>query len=134
MKSHGHCSGFGKVGRSPTYLTWEKMKERCHNPHHLRYSYYGGRGIKVCVRWNKFSNFLKDMGNRPNGMTLDRKKPDGHYCKRNCRWATVEEQNQRQRRHIEASHVSGVYPNVCGCRIKDGRPCALHGLLEIIPF
>lgn len=52
------------------------------------YDSYGGRGIKVCKRWLKFENFLADMGERPAGLTLDRRNPNGNYHKRNCRWAT----------------------------------------------
>jgi hypothetical protein len=65
------------------------MKGRCLNPNNTSYPDYGGRGIEVCERWlHSFENFLADMGERPTGMTLDRKSNDGNYTKRNCRWAT----------------------------------------------
>lgn len=74
------------------------MKQRCCNPRNKQFADYGGRGIRVCKRWDKFENFLADMGERPSSLSLDRKNNDGNYSKRNCRWATPTEQanNSRQ--------------------------------------
>ena len=76
------------------------MKTRCNNPKHRRYSDYGGRGIKVCERWMDFNNFLADMGERPEGLTLDRIDPNGNYEPGNCRWATdsVQQTNKRKKK------------------------------------
>lgn len=75
----------------PLYQTYHNIKQRCGNKNNTAYMHYGGRGIKVCKRWlgkDGFSNFLEDMGNRPQGRTLDRINPDGDYEPGNCRWAT----------------------------------------------
>ena len=97
--THGHAKSNRE--RSPTYNTWLGMKERCLNPNHQSYPVYGGRGITLCDRWLKFENFLEDMGERPEGKTLDRKDNDKGYTKSNCRWATKEEQYDNQNGAIE---------------------------------
>ena len=90
---HGHA------GRNRHYLygTWASMRARCNNPNDSSYARYGGRGVSVCSEWSSFERFLADVGNRPEGKTLDRIDPTGDYSASNCRWATKLEQRHNRR-------------------------------------
>lgn len=91
---HGH----GREGKQETtYRIWKSMRNRCNNKRSPRYKDYGGRGIKVCLRWDDFQNFLDDMGARPKDRSLDRIDNDGDYTPENCRWATSQQQSANQR-------------------------------------
>ena len=93
---HGHSP---ESGNSPTYRSWAGLVARCTNPNHHDWRYYGGRGITVCDRWRDFSNFLSDMGEKPeNKNSIDRINNDGNYEPGNCRWATQLEQVRNSRR------------------------------------
>lgn len=90
----------GNDNPTPEYSAWLSMKARCYNPNNNEYHNYGGRGIKVCDRWlNSFETFLKDLGSRPsNKHSLDRfPNKNGDYEVTNCRWATIEQQNNNLR-------------------------------------
>jgi len=92
----------------PLYAIWCDMKARCNRPTHQRYTAYGGRGIRVCRRWQEdFWAFVEDVGPRPGAKSisgrhiysLDRIDNDGDYEPSNCRWATPSEQMLNRRRH-----------------------------------
>jgi hypothetical protein len=95
---HGHRT---RMNTSPTYKTWCAMLRRCNQPNASNYPLYGGRGIKVADEWLLFENFLRDMGERPKGATLDRHPDkDGDYTKSNCRWAFGSEQQRNRRTNV----------------------------------
>ncbi len=86
-----------KDSRSSTHRIWAGIKQRCLNPKNQSYKWYGGRGIKLDPRWYQYENFLQDMGRRPDGMTIDRIDPDGHYEPVNCKWVSPLENHQNRR-------------------------------------
>jgi hypothetical protein len=83
--------------KTPVYQSWDSMIQRCTNPATKKFSDYGGRGIAVCERWLAFENFYADMGDRPEGHTLDRINVNGNYEPGNCRWATAKQQSRNKR-------------------------------------
>lgn len=97
---HGACD-------TPVYRAWCAVRYRCENPKDKSWSNYGGRGITVCERWQTFENFYADMGDPPEGTSIDRKDNDGNYEPENCRWATAREQ-ARNRRNNRLVTYGGV--------------------------
>lgn len=84
--------------KSSEYKIWHGMKKRCEDPSSISYPRYGGRGIRICKRWQRFERFYGDMGPRPSTEhSIDRINPAGNYSPKNCRWATPQEQSENRR-------------------------------------
>lgn len=118
---------------SAEWRAWSHMRDRCENPNDARYQNYGARGIRVCDRWQRFENFLADMGPKPSPQhSIDRIDNDAGYSQENCRWATrVEQMNNRQNaRRITAdgrtltlaqwSRETGIERSTIALRLKEG--------------
>jgi hypothetical protein len=86
--------------KTRAYTAWSLMRNRCGNPDGKNFDRYGGRGIKVCERWSLFANFLQDMGQPAQGMTLDRINNDGDYEPLNCRWTDRKTQRRNNSMNI----------------------------------
>lgn len=94
-KTKAETSGTHGMHRSPTWISWSSMKQRCTKEYHKSYPYY--KDVPIVDEWlDSFESFLRDMGERPEGMTLDRVDNSLGYCKENCRWATDSEQQQNR--------------------------------------
>lgn len=116
------------MARSVEYRTWWRMKTRCENPNSTSYKNYGGRGIRVCDRWQSFENFYADLGDRPSPKhSLDRYPDnDGDYKPGNCRWATKSEQFENRRPYKKRSHCRNGHeftPKNTYLVPKGGRSC-----------
>lgn len=99
-KTHG-------MSETRTYNIWLGMIQRCNNPHNDRFDDYGGRGIKLCERWERFENFFEDMGEAPSGLSIHRIHNDLGYSKANCKWATRKEQ-ARKKRNSRIATINGI--------------------------
>lgn len=113
------------------YKAWENMRSRCNNPNMTDYHNYGGRGIKVCARWDSFENFLSDLGLKPsNDHSLDRIDVNKNYTPNNCRWATRKQQMRNTRLNKKVGGISlrdkaeelGMNPKTLDYRLKTGKP------------
>jgi len=105
------CTTHGHTG-SKTYNSWAGMVQRCTNPNSTKYADYGGRGITVCERWkNSFGDFLADMGERPNGLSIERVDNDKGYSPENCVWADnfAQARNTRRTSRITVINKKNVH-------------------------
>jgi len=104
-----------------TYATWIGMRSRCRSKNHCQFKHYGGRGIRVCKRWDSYDNFLSDMGEKPDGMSIERIDVDGDYTPENCRWATQSQQmrNMRITRRVVVdgkTYIAADLADQLGCK------------------
>lgn len=106
---------------TPTYNSWAAMRKRCLNKRHHAYARYGGKGITICERWGKLENFLSNMGERPEGTTLDRINNDGNYEPGNCRWASWSEQ-QNNRGNMRMVTINGATKSLSEWSQRSGIP------------
>lgn len=117
---HGHTAK-GKI--TPEWNAWHSMQERCMNPKNDSWKHYGGRGIRVCDRWQEsFNNFFIDVGPRPgNEFSLDRIDNEGHYEPGNVRWATKSEQRRNMRPRATCKNGHPFTPETTYFHPKGGR-------------
>jgi hypothetical protein len=120
---------------TPTYRSWMAMNRRCNNPNTKDYPNYGGRGIRICDRWSGksgFENFLADMGERPEGKTLDRHpNNDGHYEPGNCRWASKARQSFNKRTNRLLTHDGRTMPLLKWSKETGLSKSAIEGRLKL---
>jgi hypothetical protein len=125
-RSHG-------MTHDPIYRLWVSMMDRCYRSNVPNFRFYGARGITVCERWHTFQNFHADMGDRPEGTSLDRIDNSRGYEPENCRWSalTAQSRNTRRNRHLtlngrtatvaEWSEITGLSPQTIASRLRRGK-------------
>lgn len=131
---HGH-NRRTTTGRSTTYDTWAGMLRRCKDERHPSYRNYGGKGVTVCDGWKSFGVFLSDMGERPEGKTLDRIDNNKGYSKDNCRWMTMLEQgnnraNNHHLTHNGETHTIAEWSRILGIKVGTIRARVCRGLSD----
>lgn len=124
--THGHS--IGKMSR--TYAAWSAMKYRCLARSCNAFPNYGGRGIKICDRWMRFENFLKDMGECPPHLTLERIDNDDNYRPGNCEWREMAEQNRNRRDSVKLTVGGNTLNASVWCRTLGMAKSTLHNRLR----
>jgi hypothetical protein len=95
------CSKRGGLSATRSYRSWTAMRSRCLDPTSRSYPNYGGRGVTICLEWlDSFDMFYRDMGERPDGMSLGRRDNNLGYSKDNCRWETNSQQSRNTRKSL----------------------------------
>jgi hypothetical protein len=132
VKKHGQSG-------TKTYAIWAGIKKRCSEKSTGKSRrLYFDKGIRVCERWQKFENFLEDMGEKPEGKSIDRIDSNGHYEPSNCRWATPKEQannmssnniveyNGKRQTVSEWAHELNIKANTLTYRLRRAFTPELH--------
>ena len=140
MNEHRGRRAYEQHGRShtATYAVWCNMLQRCNNPRAWNYKHYGARGIEVCERWDFFSAFLQDMGERPDGCELDRIDRERGYEPGNCRWTPRKENRAasgRRRRQAKCPDCgcfvgASSYAGCTHCYTREAAATAHHSPLK----
>ncbi len=122
---HGHSR---RDKKAPEYGVWLSMNNRCRNPNANGYHSYGGRGIRVCDRWQEsFVAFLEDMGPRPaKGFTIDRRDNSQGYEPDNCYWATPMQQGGNKRTNVVITIGSVSQHAAAWCRDLGIKPSVFY--------
>ena len=122
----------GKANKEPEYITWKRMRDRCNNKNNPAYKNYGGRGIKICARWNNYENFIFDMGKKPKNFSIERVDNNKGYFPENCVWADRKTQSRNKRTNIfvtinnerltvsDAAKKYGIHAQTIYSRISKG--------------
>jgi hypothetical protein len=134
IKSRGN-HGCGGKNKTSEYYIWCSMRRRCNSKEHKNYARYGGRGIKICERWNDFKNFLFDMGLKPGpNYSLGRIDNNSNYEPNNCRWETMSQQQNNRSSNKKIFYEDKEYtltllakkfdlhPDTLGYRLRNGWP------------
>lgn len=109
--ANGRLSTVHGMKNTPTYASWRAMRKRCGNKNDQAYDRYGGAGISVCESWQKsFAAFLADMGERPEGTSIDRINSLGNYEPNNCRWADRKTQNRNKKDTLKVFFLGRFWP------------------------
>jgi len=117
LKAVEHLITTHNMSKTPTYIAWRNMKARCDDPNHQAFKNYKDRGITYCREWASFENFFADMGECPEGLTLNRIDVNSGYTKENCEWATNHKQGRDRRK--PKSGTSSKYKGVSYSKAED---------------
>lgn len=122
-KTHG-------LSKTPIYRLWWGMVSRCTHPKTKGFAAYSTLETPICKEWLSFENFYADMGDRPEGMTIERIDNDKGYSKENCRWATVKEQNRNKDTNVLVDWNGETFVQIDLCKQLNIYPTHIPRLLK----